>query len=153
MWPLILNPYDTVTLPPSFLSFNLFVFQAFGTSFPCSAVVVNRLFELNFHFSLSQAKLETKALKAKRPGFTDERYNETSYYIENGLYFLFDSAFFFASFLLFFACFPFERKETRFVTSLANKIDVCLSTYIQVSKGYLGSWYYSRFVTYLREID
>ena len=33
-----------------------------------------------------QAKLETKALKAKRPGFTDERYNETSYYVENGLY-------------------------------------------------------------------
>ncbi|CAH0556793.1 unnamed protein product [Brassicogethes aeneus] len=32
-----------------------------------------------------QAKLETKALKAKRPGFTDDRYNETSYYIENGL--------------------------------------------------------------------
>lgn len=31
-----------------------------------------------------QAKLETKALKAKRPGFTDDRYNETSYYIENG---------------------------------------------------------------------
>ena len=29
-----------------------------------------------------QAKLETKALKAKRPGFTDERYNETSYYLE-----------------------------------------------------------------------
>ncbi|XP_066143649.1 pseudouridylate synthase RPUSD2-like isoform X1 [Euwallacea fornicatus] len=34
---------------------------------------------------LSEAKLETKALKAKRPGFTDERYNETTYYIENGL--------------------------------------------------------------------
>ncbi|XP_065331588.1 pseudouridylate synthase RPUSD2-like isoform X8 [Cloeon dipterum] len=32
-----------------------------------------------------KAKLETKALKAKRPGFTDDRYNETSYYIENGL--------------------------------------------------------------------
>ena len=31
-----------------------------------------------------QAKLETKALKAKRPGFTDDRYNETSYYVENG---------------------------------------------------------------------
>lgn len=31
-----------------------------------------------------QAKLETKALKAKRPGFTDERYHETSYFIENG---------------------------------------------------------------------
>ncbi|KAG5896707.1 hypothetical protein JTB14_014584 [Gonioctena quinquepunctata] len=32
-----------------------------------------------------KAKLETKALKAKRPGFTDDRYNETSYYIEYGL--------------------------------------------------------------------
>ena len=32
--------------------------------------------------SFFQAKLETKALKAKRPGFTDERYNETSYYHE-----------------------------------------------------------------------
>lgn len=30
-------------------------------------------------------KQETKALKAKRPGFTEERYNETSYYVENGL--------------------------------------------------------------------
>ena len=28
--------------------------------------------------------METKALKAKRPGFSEERYNETSYYIENG---------------------------------------------------------------------
>ncbi|XP_043216269.1 RNA pseudouridylate synthase domain-containing protein 2-like isoform X1 [Amphibalanus amphitrite] len=34
---------------------------------------------------LLQAKLETKALKAKRPGFTDERYTETSYWFENGL--------------------------------------------------------------------
>ncbi|KAH8376917.1 hypothetical protein KR093_002198 [Drosophila rubida] len=34
---------------------------------------------------LKKAKLETKALKAKRPGFTDERYQETSYYTENGL--------------------------------------------------------------------
>ena len=33
---------------------------------------------------LFQAKIETKALKAKRPGFTDDRYNETSYYVENG---------------------------------------------------------------------
>ena len=31
---------------------------------------------------LIQAKIETKALKAKRPGFTDERYNETSYYYD-----------------------------------------------------------------------
>ena len=35
-----------------------------------------------FFFSHLQAKLETKALKAKRPGFTDERYNETSYYYD-----------------------------------------------------------------------
>ncbi|XP_021943683.1 RNA pseudouridylate synthase domain-containing protein 2 isoform X2 [Folsomia candida] len=34
---------------------------------------------------IKKAKLETKALKAKRPGFTDERYNETSYFVENGL--------------------------------------------------------------------
>jgi hypothetical protein len=31
-----------------------------------------------------QAKMETKALKAKRPGFNDDRYNETQYYVENG---------------------------------------------------------------------
>ncbi|XP_055370718.1 pseudouridylate synthase RPUSD2-like [Condylostylus longicornis] len=30
-------------------------------------------------------KLETKDLKAKRPGFSEDRYNETSYYFENGL--------------------------------------------------------------------
>ncbi|KAK8373999.1 hypothetical protein O3P69_009718, partial [Scylla paramamosain] len=34
---------------------------------------------------IKKAKLETKALKAKRPGFSEERYNETSYFIENGL--------------------------------------------------------------------
>ena len=33
---------------------------------------------------MGQAKLETKALKAKRPGFTDDRYKETAYYVENG---------------------------------------------------------------------
>ena len=38
-----------------------------------------------------QAKMETKALKAKRPGFTDERYMETAYFVENGMY---DNAFF-----------------------------------------------------------
>ena len=37
--------------------------------------------EVNFNL---QAKLETKALKAKRPGFTDDRYSETSYYVESG---------------------------------------------------------------------
>ena len=35
-------------------------------------------------FLLFQAKIETKALKAKRPGFTDDRYHETEYYVENG---------------------------------------------------------------------
>ncbi|CAL4062719.1 unnamed protein product [Meganyctiphanes norvegica] len=34
---------------------------------------------------IKKAKMETKALKAKRPGFSEERYNETQYYIENGL--------------------------------------------------------------------
>jgi len=29
-------------------------------------------------------KLETKDLKATRPGFSEERFEETSYYIENG---------------------------------------------------------------------
>ncbi|XP_012151121.2 pseudouridylate synthase RPUSD2 isoform X1 [Megachile rotundata] len=41
--------------------------------------------EADASMDLKKAKLETKALKAKRPGFTDERYNETSYYVENGL--------------------------------------------------------------------
>ena len=36
------------------------------------------------NFPCLQAKLETKALKAKRPGFTDDRYKETAYYVENG---------------------------------------------------------------------
>ena len=31
-----------------------------------------------------KAKIETRALKAKRPGFTDERYSETEYFFENG---------------------------------------------------------------------
>ncbi|XP_036318482.1 RNA pseudouridylate synthase domain-containing protein 2-like [Rhagoletis pomonella] len=35
--------------------------------------------------ALKKARLETKALKAKRPGFSDDRYDETSYYFENGL--------------------------------------------------------------------
>ena len=44
-----------------------------------------KLIFYNFIFPISlQAKLETKALKAKRPGFTDDRYKETAYYVENG---------------------------------------------------------------------
>ncbi|XP_054729622.1 pseudouridylate synthase RPUSD2 [Anastrepha obliqua] len=35
--------------------------------------------------ALKKARFETKALKAKRPGFSDDRYDETSYYFENGL--------------------------------------------------------------------
>ena len=31
--------------------------------------------------------METKALKAKRPGFTDDRYKETAYYVENGKFY------------------------------------------------------------------
>ncbi|KZS18543.1 RNA pseudouridylate synthase domain-containing protein 2 [Daphnia magna] len=33
---------------------------------------------------VKRAKIETRALKAKRPGFTDERYSETEYFFENG---------------------------------------------------------------------
>lgn len=51
-----------------------------------------------------QAKLETKALKAKRPGFTDERYNETSYYVENGECCVFNTIF-----LLNFALFEMRK--------------------------------------------
>ncbi|KAL4710029.1 hypothetical protein ACJJTC_016007 [Scirpophaga incertulas] len=47
---------------------------------------------------LKKAKLETKALKAKRPGFTDDRYNETSYYVENGLRKVFPYYFTFTTF-------------------------------------------------------
>lgn len=53
--------------------------------FFCNRQLIDNL----FNFSIQQAKLETKALKAKRPGFTDERYHETSYYIENGMFFTF----------------------------------------------------------------
>ena len=45
---------------------------------------VDRTPRHNFSNRFLQAKLETKALKAKRPGFTDDRYSETSYYVENG---------------------------------------------------------------------
>lgn len=48
-----------------------------------------RLLHAEFNRFSPQAKLETKALKAKRPGFTDDRYYETSYYIENGEFFPF----------------------------------------------------------------
>jgi len=34
---------------------------------------------------VKRAKIETRALKAKRPGFSEERYNETEYFFENGL--------------------------------------------------------------------
>ena len=48
-----------------------------------------------FFFIVFQAKIETKALKAKRPGFTDDRYNETEYYVENGMYNFFNIKYFF----------------------------------------------------------
>ena len=51
-------------------------------------------------FIVFQAKIETKALKAKRPGFTDDRYNETEYYVENGKYNFFNIKYFFRRSLL-----------------------------------------------------
>ena len=60
----------------------------------CSIETVSELFHFILVCTLNlsilnvdtfcQAKVETRALKAKRPGFTDERYNETTYYRENG---------------------------------------------------------------------
>ena len=47
---------------------------------------LNQILQLVTMTLPSQAKVETRALKAKRPGFTDERYNETSYFMENGTY-------------------------------------------------------------------
>ena len=44
------------------------------------------MYKANLDDAQFQAKLETKALKAKRPGFTDDRYSETSYYVENSEY-------------------------------------------------------------------
>lgn len=62
---------------PFFFSPTLFAFfYSFSPPIHC--------FSFFSFVRLTQAKLETKALKAKRPGFTDERYHETSYYIENG---------------------------------------------------------------------
>ena len=55
-----------------------------STYYYCVVVCLKKPF-----FLLFQAKIETKALKAKRPGFTDDRYHETEYYVENGkLYFI-----------------------------------------------------------------
>ena len=49
---------------------------------PCLLVISPLLIEETL--VVVQAKIETRALKAKRPGFTDERYSETEYYFENG---------------------------------------------------------------------
>ncbi|KRG03703.1 RNA pseudouridylate synthase domain-containing protein 2 isoform X1 [Drosophila mojavensis] len=43
-------------------------------------------------------KLETKDLKLTRPGFSEERYDETSYYIENGLRKVYPYSFTFTTF-------------------------------------------------------
>merc|ERR1719210_3236660 len=57
-----------------------------GFAVPAAKLAEKRkLIEEIAHNDVKKAKLETKALKAKRPGFTDDRYNETSYYVENGL--------------------------------------------------------------------
>jgi len=56
-----------------------------GFAVPAKLAEKRKLIEEIAHNDVKKAKLETKALKAKRPGFTDDRYNETSYYVENGL--------------------------------------------------------------------
>ena len=52
-------------------------------------IVKHKNFQRLLFVFILQAKLETKALKAKRPGFTDDRYSETSYYVENGKFHLY----------------------------------------------------------------
>jgi len=56
-----------------------------GFAVPAKLAEKRKLIEEIAHNDVKKAKLETKALKAKRPGFTDDRYSETSYYVENGL--------------------------------------------------------------------
>jgi len=56
-----------------------------GFALPAKLAEKRKLIEEFAHNDVKKAKLETKALKAKRPGFTDDRYSETSYYVEGGL--------------------------------------------------------------------
>jgi len=56
-----------------------------GFALPSKLAEKRKLIEEFAHNDVKKAKLETKALKAKRPGFTDDRYSETSYYVDNGL--------------------------------------------------------------------
>jgi len=56
-----------------------------GFALPAKLAEKRKLIEEFAHNDVKKAKLETKALKAKRPGFTDDRYSETSYYVENSL--------------------------------------------------------------------
>jgi len=56
--------------------------QAAAVSTLAAATKRKLLDDTEIKSDVKKAKLETKALKAKRPGFTDERYNETSYYYD-----------------------------------------------------------------------
>jgi len=86
--PQVLGPNGMTNMPklfvpsvkdPALLAIN-------GFAVPAAKLAEKRkLIEEIAHNDVKKAKLETKALKAKRPGFTDDRYNETSYYAENGL--------------------------------------------------------------------
>ncbi|XP_066596997.1 pseudouridylate synthase RPUSD2-like isoform X2 [Prorops nasuta] len=72
--------------PPSDEEVDLKPLRDAGIAVPTQKIPEKRKAEeVDANKDLKKAKLETKALKAKRPGFTDERYNETSYYVENGL--------------------------------------------------------------------
>ena len=50
----------------------------------CSIHEIDWNGKLTWNYWTLKAKIETRALKAKRPGFSEERYNETEYYFENG---------------------------------------------------------------------
>ncbi|XP_077266121.1 pseudouridylate synthase RPUSD2 isoform X2 [Temnothorax americanus] len=80
------NTFSDYEEPPSDEEVELKPLREAAVAVPAPKITEKRKAEdADASKDLKKAKLETKALKAKRPGFTDERYNETSYYVEHGL--------------------------------------------------------------------
>ncbi|XP_070530506.1 pseudouridylate synthase RPUSD2 isoform X2 [Cardiocondyla obscurior] len=80
------NTFSDYEEPPSDEEVDLKPLREATVAVPAPKITEKRKAEdADASKDLKKAKLETKALKAKRPGFTDERYNETSYYVEHGL--------------------------------------------------------------------
>ncbi|XP_023340108.1 RNA pseudouridylate synthase domain-containing protein 2 isoform X2 [Eurytemora carolleeae] len=92
-------PINQMTLPPTLFTQNMVThlpkiimpptdspgLLINGFPYPAKLAEKRKIIEEIAHNDVKKAKIETKALKAKRPGFTDDRYGETSYYVEAGL--------------------------------------------------------------------